>query len=146
MQNIKKPLVVYNGEENICIRDNNYEWIEVYPADGKYAITIMYDDKGNLIEWYFDIAKNVGIENGIPFEDDLYLDMIITPNGEKIVIDEDELLEARENGFITQDDVDNAYRTLSELENQYVNNIDNLKQLTNYLLNEFKFKIEIQKK
>lgn len=142
LQNIEKPLSVYNGEETICIKDNNYEWIEVYPTEGKYSITIMYDDKGNLIEWYFDIAKKVGIENGIPFEDDLYLDLIITPNGEKIIIDEDELLEAKENGFITQDDVDNAYRTLRKLENQYVNNINNLKQLTNYLLNEFKPKIK----
>ena len=44
-----KLIDFYNGKENICIRDNNYEWIEVYPENGKYAITIMYDDKGNLI-------------------------------------------------------------------------------------------------
>jgi hypothetical protein len=137
-QDIEKPLVVYNGEENICIRDNNYEWIEVYPIEGKYAITIMYDDNGNLIEWYFDISKKVGIENGIPYEDDLFLDMIITPTGEKIIIDEDELLEARDNGFITQEDVDSAYNTLKELEDKYANNIDELFMLTNGLLSKFK--------
>ena len=138
LQNIEKPLIVYNGEENICIRDNGYEWLEVYPSDGKYAITIMYDDKGNLIEWYFDISKKVGVENGIPFEDDLYLDMIITPNGKKIIIDEDELLGARDDGIITQEDVDSAYKTLKELEDKYANNIDELTNLTNRLLNKFK--------
>lgn len=141
LQDIEKPLIVNNGKENICIKDNNYEWIEVYPADEKYAITIMYDDKGNLIEWYFDIAKNTGIENGIPYEDDLYLDMIITPNGEKIVIDEDELLEATKNGDITKEDVNDAYKTLSLLENKYVNNIDELIKLTEYLLTKFKIKL-----
>lgn len=138
LQNIDKPFIVHNGKENVCIRDNDYEWIEVYPNDGKYVITIMYDNNGNLIEWYFDIAKNIGLENGIPYEDDLYLDMIITPNGEEIVIDEDELLSAKENGDITQEDVDTAYQTLKELEDKYVKNLDELIHLTNYLLNEFK--------
>ena len=70
-QNIEKPLIINNGEKETCIKDNDYEWIEVYPTNDKYAITIMYDDKGNLIEWYFDISKNIGIENDVPYEDDL---------------------------------------------------------------------------
>lgn len=143
LQNIEKPLIVNNGRETICIRDNNYEWIEVYPENGKYAITIMFDDNNNLIEWYFDISKNIGIENGIPYEDDLYLDMIITPNGERIVIDEDELLEARDKGDITQVDVDSAYQTLRELEEKYVNNIQELVKLTNYLSEQFNRKNKV---
>lgn len=137
LQNIENPLIVNNGKETVCIKDNDYEWIEVYPENGKYAITIMFDDNNNLIEWYFDISKNIGIENGIPYEDDLYLDMVITPNGEKLVIDEDELLEARDKGDITQEDVDSAYQTLSELEEKYVNNIQELIKLTNYLNEQF---------
>lgn len=139
-KNIEKPLIVNNSRDNICIRDNNYEWIEVYPENGKYAITIIFDDNNNLIEWYFDISKNIGIENGIPFEDDLYLDMIITPDGEEIVIDENELLEAKDSGDITQKDVDSAYQTLRELEEKYVNNIQELIKLTNYLKERFKSK------
>lgn len=136
-QNIEKPLIVNNGRENICIKDNGYEWIGVYPTDGKYAITIMYDDKSNLIEWYFDIAKEVGLENGIPYEDDLYLDMIITPNGEKIILDEAELLAAKEYGEISLEDFCDAYHTLKELENKYVDNFPELIGLTNYLVNRF---------
>lgn len=138
LQNIQKPLIVNNGKEEICIRDNGYEWIEVYPDNGKYAITIMFDDNNNLIEWYFDISKNVGVENGIPYEDDLYLDLIITPNGERLVVDEDELLSARDNGVITQEDVDSAYLTLQLLDDKYCSNIQELRNLTSYLLNKFK--------
>lgn len=43
-----------------------------------------------------------------------------------------------ENGDITQNDVISAYDTLKKLENKYVNNIDELNRLTNYLLNKFK--------
>ena len=137
-ENIEKPLIVYNGKENICIKNNNYEWIEVYPDGERYAITIMYDNNKDIIEWYFDISKKIGIENGIPYEDDLYLDLVIMPNGEKIVIDEDELLNAKENGDITQEDVKLAYEVLQKLDNKYVNNFNELINLTNYLLSKFK--------
>lgn len=137
-QNIDKPLIVNNSINSICIKDNNYEWIELYPIDGKYAITIMYDDKGNLIEWYFDISKKIGLENGIPYEDDLYLDLIITSDGKEIIIDEDELLKALEEGYITKEDVIGAYDTLKELENKYVSNLDELNKLTNFVLSQFK--------
>ena len=138
LKNVDNPLIVYNRNENICIKDNDYQWIEVYPTNENYAITIMYDNKGNLIEWYFDISKKIGIENGIPYEDDLYLDLVIMPNGERIVIDEDELLNAKENGDITQEDVKLAYEVLKKLDNKYVSNLNELINLTNYLLSKFK--------
>ena len=50
LQNIKKPLIVNNGKEFVCIKDNNYEWIEVYPDNGKYVITIMRNLKEHLIK------------------------------------------------------------------------------------------------
>lgn len=132
MKNVKKPLIVFDSLREVCIKDNNYEWIELYPDNGKYAITIMYDDKDNLIEWYFDIAKSIGIENNIPYEDDLYLDLVITKEGKHIVLDEDELLQALKDGDITNDDVNDAYKTLEYLKNKYVNDFEKLKSFTTY--------------
>lgn len=140
IKNVKKPLIVNNGQTEICIKDNNYEWFLVYPDNGKYAMTIMFDDNNKLIEWYFDIAKKVGVEKGIPYEDDLYLDMIITPEGEKLIVDENELIEAFNNHEITQEDLDSAYQTLQYLENKYVNNLDELIKFTNYLSAKFNSK------
>ena len=51
----------------------------------------------------------------------------------KIIADEDELLEARKNGEITQNDVESAYNTLKYLEEKYVNNIVKLKEFTENL-------------
>lgn len=133
IKNVKEALIVNNGAKNICIKDNNYEWLELYPDNGKYAITIMFDDNDNLLEWYFDISKNIGLENGIPYEDDLYLDMIITPEGREIVIDEEELLKAQEIGKITKTDVDSAYKTLELLRKKYVNDFTSLKTFTSEL-------------
>ena len=55
--------------------------------------------------------------------------MIITPTGEEIVVDEDELLTARDNNVITQNDVDDAYQTLKQLEEKYVNNFNELSKI-----------------
>ena len=127
IKNVEKPLILNNG---LCLKDNGYEWFELYPDEGNYVLTIMFDDKNNLIEWYFDIAQKIGVENGIPFEDDLYLDMIITPHGKSIVIDEDELLAAEKNGDISHKEVEDAYQTLEYLKTKYVNHLDELKLLT----------------
>ena len=138
LRNITKPKYIENGKEKICIINNGYSLIEAYPDNGQYALTIMFDDRGKLIEWYFDIARSVGSENGIPFEDDLYLDMAIMPDGEKIILDEDELLAARDEGKISQEDVDGAYRTLRELEKKYACCLEELIQLTEYLKERFR--------
>jgi len=51
----------------------------------------------------------------------------------KIIADENELLEVRKNGEITQNDVESAYNTLKYLEEKYVNNIVKLKEFTENL-------------
>jgi len=130
-KDVKNPIIIKNEIREFYIKNNGYEWFEVYPDNANYAITIMFDDNKNLIEWYFDIAKEVGIENDIPYEDDLYLDMLIMPDGQKVVLDEEELLEALNLGKIMQSDVDLAYQTLKQLESQYVNNFEYLIKLTN---------------
>ncbi|MBR5948324.1 MAG: DUF402 domain-containing protein [Clostridia bacterium] len=138
LNNVSKPKDVKKGNETFCIIDNGYSLIEAYPDGAKYALTIMFDDKGTLIEWYFDVAKNVGVENGIPFEDDLYLDLVIMPNGESIVLDEDELLSAREEGLISQEDLDGAYSTLRELKSKYACCLAELIKLTDFLTEQFR--------
>ena len=134
LENIKEPLIVNNGNYNVCIKDNNYFWIEVYPDRKNYVITIMFDDKNNLIEWYFDVSKKTGIEDKIPYEDDLYLDMVITKDKEKSILDENELIDAYNRKEITKEDLDNAYKTIEYLEEKYYNNFNELQKLTDYLL------------
>lgn len=140
IKDVQNPLIVNDGEKDVCIKDNDYEWFEVYPDNEHYVITIMFDDKNNLIEWYFDISKEIGIEDGIPYEDDLYLDMVLAPDGRVFILDEDELQDALNKKEILQSDVDLAYNTLNVLKNRYTNNLDELKELTNRISDIFKTK------
>ena len=65
------------------------------------------------------MIKESGIENGIPYNLDIYLDLVITPFYEKYVLDEDELEEALENKMIGKEEYNLAYDTLHRLEEKY---------------------------
>lgn len=136
MKNVKKPWIVKDDELEDCILDENYEWLEIYPDNEKYAITAMFDDNNNLIEWYFDIIKTNGVENGVPYIYDLYLDLVIKSNGKEVVLDEDELKEALNNRDISKDDFNMAYKTMKKIQDKYRNNLGELIELTNKLYKE----------
>lgn len=127
--------------EKRCILDKGYNWFAMYPVDKNFSITAMYDENYEIKEWYFDICKQNGIEDGIPFEDDLYLDVVIVPDGRINILDEDELLDAEKNGLITAQDVELAYKTKGEIIKTFGNNIKELEKLTNKYLTLIKEKM-----
>ncbi len=120
--------------ENRTILDNQYIWLGVYPDNENYCITAMYDENKNIKEWYFDIVFKNGIEDGMPYEDDLYLDVVIVHDGRIHILDEDELIDAYNNKEINKKDLNKAYRTKDLIIEKYCNNVDKLLKETNYLL------------
>lgn len=112
--------------EERCILANNYKWLEIYPIDKHICITVMIDDQDIIKEWYFDVAKEVGIIDGIPYEDDLYLDVVIVPDGRVHLLDEDELYKALEEKEITREDYDLAYVVADNIINRISKDIDKL--------------------
>lgn len=131
---INKPYMIENS--NLCIIDNDYKWLEFYDYSKRYMLTAMYNEKNEIIEWYFDIAREIGKENGIPYEDDLYLDVVMTPTGELILLDEDELQEAFNRFEVNKTDYDMAYSEAKQLMESLKNNTDKLKAFTDKYLNE----------
>ncbi len=127
--NIKKvKFPWYVDEENRCILANNFKWLEIYPDGKNYALTVIYDDKENVVEWYYDIARRVGEEDGVPYEDDLYLDVVVVPDGRIHLLDEDELQEVYENNEVSKKDYDMAYKVANELMKEY-NSKENIEKL-----------------
>ena len=96
-------------------------------------MTVVYDDKKEIVEWYFDVALNTGTIDNIPYEDDLYLDMVITPEGEEIVLDKDELLEAYNSKEIGDRELKLAYDVLDIIEERYACDFEYLKEFTDRL-------------
>ena len=128
---VKDKLLIPNGK---CIMDNNYKWLEFYDYSSKVKLTAIYDENSEIIEWYFDIAREIGKDNGIPYEDDLYLDVVVIPSGEIILLDEDELKEAFNKREMTKEEYENAYEEAKQLMNKLKNNKDKLKEYTDKYL------------
>lgn len=131
--NVKEKILIPNGK---CIMDNNYKWLEFYDYSSKVKLTAIYDENSKIIEWYFDIAREIGKDNGVPYEDDLYLDVVVTPNGDIKLLDEDELKEAYNKREMTKEKFKNAYKEAENLMNKLKNNKDKLKDYTDKYLKQ----------
>ena len=77
--------------------------MEIVPLHENYCIRIFVDNKRNIILYYFDITFQNGFDNlkNSIYYDDLYLDVIKQEKNIK-VLDENELIEALENGKINK--------------------------------------------
>ena len=125
---MNKPYIIENI--NLCMANDNYKWLEFYDYSKKYRLTAMYNEKNEIVEWYFDIARKIGKENGMPYEDDLYLDVVVTPTGKIKLLDEDELKEAFDRLEVNKSDYDMAYNEATNLINKLKDNKDKLKKFT----------------
>ncbi|WP_282137413.1 DUF402 domain-containing protein [Rossellomorea aquimaris] len=97
---VKDPIIVDYGDHKVCILDDGYIWMHQFPMDKHHVVTTMFDDKGEIVQWYIDICYKNSIEKGIPYMEDLYLDIIVLPTGEVIEKDADELEDAYLSGVI----------------------------------------------
>lgn len=121
---VKEKLMV--GENNLVVLDDGYKWLELYPEDNKnIAVSVCLSDKDEILEWYFDIAKDTKLtEKGIPYIDDLYLDVIMSKDGKIKMVDEDELQGALDTNDITKEDYNLAYTVANSLIKQIDGNLD----------------------
>lgn len=115
MVKVKDALKVTYGENEITIVDDGYKWLLQFPQNHHHAITTTYDQDGNIVQWYIDICVENGLEDGVPYTDDLYLDIVVLPTGEVFVLDEDELEEALASGTINQELYDLAWSETNRL-------------------------------
>ena len=121
---------VGNEDFKICIADNGYSELCWLPDNENWQVYAIYDDKNCIVEWYFDITrKNAVDEKGTPYADDIYLDAALMPDGRVLILDEDELRAALDNGNIAQDEFDMAYRVLNRLIEDKFISIDFMEQL-----------------
>lgn len=124
---VKEKIVIPNGK---CIMDNNYKWLEFYDYNSKVKLTAIYDENNEIIEWYFDIAREIGKEKDVPYEDDLYLDVVVTPEGEIILLDEEELKNALNRMEITEKEYKDTYKEANQLMDRLSNKKEELQEFT----------------
>ncbi|WP_151735198.1 DUF402 domain-containing protein [Paenibacillus tengchongensis] len=116
---VKEPLYVKYIDQNICLVNDGYIWLQQFPLGKQHSVTTMFDEKGQIVQWYIDICSLNGVsEDNVPWMDDLYLDIVVLPSGEVIQKDSDELDEALLHGTI-----DKALYNLARQEANLINSL-----------------------
>ncbi|WP_102127801.1 DUF402 domain-containing protein [Deinococcus planocerae] len=117
------------GERTIRILDQGYRWVRVHPTGGGEGVmgdslTVMLNPSGGPEQLYVDIHAGEGLgEDGLPWHDDLYLDVIADwqPGWrvtETHVIDADELEEAVRAGGVTPELAEAAWTHARKVEEE----------------------------
>jgi len=114
----------FNGVD-IVVCNSGYKWLSILPKDDFYCITAMMNEKGDILLWYIDMIAGQGIDkDGVPYFYDLYLDLVIYPNGDIVVDDMDELEEALNQNEISLEQYHLALDTADKLKNGLLSNMD----------------------
>ena len=126
----EKQIWRFNGED-IIVCDNGLKWISILPQNDFYCITVMMNANDDILLWYIDMVAEQGIDvDSIPYFDDLYLDLVIYPNGMIKVDDMDELEEALLRKDITEEQFNLAISTSNKLKNGLLSDIDSFMDFT----------------
>lgn len=99
----------HNGKEFI-VADVGFAWLQYFPENEPFGVTVMFNPEGEIVQWYIDLVDRIGEEDGIPYMDDLLLDILVFPNGDIVKKDEDEFEEATESGELTPEQVERGWR------------------------------------
>ena len=114
--------VYVNGKRKV-IFDKGYTLLEYSPLDEKYNVRVFIDDKGNILQYYFDVIKNFEIENGEVYYNDMYLDILyhlpyFADTSYIELADENELIDSFNKGEIDKETFDYCYSVAEKLMNE----------------------------
>lgn len=135
LDKVYEPLFVGEGEKKLCLANDGFIWTQYFPENQNYALTAQFDKNHEIIQLYFDICDgNKMSSSGIPYYDDLYLDVVLLPSGEVLLFDEDELKQALKDNIISKKQYDLACNEAERLI-YYIQNNKNwlLSSSINYL-------------
>jgi len=118
----EKQVWKYNGSD-VVVCDAGYQWLTIMPGNAFYCITVMMDANCHMQVCYIDMIDSQGIdEDGVSYFYDIYLDLVVYPDGNVIVDDMDELEDALQRGEISKE--------------QYARTLDTAKGLQEGLLDD----------
>ncbi|WP_313800878.1 DUF402 domain-containing protein [Cytobacillus sp.] len=99
---IQDTFTMTANQAKLTIPKGSYT-LAYYWGNRPYNLYIWRDTNGRYIGSYFNIVKNTWITNKMVSFEDLIIDIMVLPNGDYFILDEDELpepLEQFEDGFV----------------------------------------------
>lgn len=128
------------------VAGDGYYWLTMFPAGERYVVTAMFDEQQNIVQWYIDICSEIGFgKEGVPWYDDLYLDIIIDAHKNHCLIDQEDLERALRQKIIKKQDYDFAYREANRVIKLIENDKLEILELSRQIRTNLLTKLQIQK-
>lgn len=122
IREITEPLTVSSAGMPVKIVEKDYSWIQIAQEGAFWWLTAMFDEEGTLLQMYFDITGgNLFYDPENPKFRDMYLDLVLRPDGAVVKLDEDELTEALEKGEITPAEYEQTLAATEKLHSHLCN-------------------------
>ena len=135
-QKIKERKEIQVHDDIVCILDDDYIWLHIIPIGKNYAITVNINREHEVVQWYFDVTyRNFLDSSGLPYYEDLYIDVVLDKSGEISFLDEDELEEAYEKKEITEAQYEFALKEANYLKYILPSNLEQLEKVSKRWLN-----------
>jgi predicted RNA-binding protein associated with RNAse of E/G family len=116
LDEVSEPLSVPYAGRRVCVANNGYSWLQFFPQGACHVSTVMFDEQGQVVQWYIDICKRQYMDDqGLLWYEDLYLDVVFLPGDKIELLDVDELDEALSHSIISADEYNLAWNEASRL-------------------------------
>lgn len=126
LEKVTKPLVTKCFADNFTIVDDGYYWMQIAPRDANWWLTVMLNERKEIVQYYFDITRTNVLRGRDSWFEDLMLDVVVLPDGTSVLLDQDELDMALEQGNITKAEHSLASRMATEIQMAFPVRFDEL--------------------
>ncbi len=104
IRQVTAPLIVTLFGKRTVMADRGFYWLQIGSENENWWLTVQYEADGQPIQYYFDVTKNNTICGEESYYSDLFIDVVLLPDGTIITLDADELEQALAEGLIYEDD------------------------------------------
>lgn len=146
IKKVRDPLEVTVVNQRMVVADDGYQWLQILPEKKRYSMTVMFDDKGQPLQYYFDInLKNI-IQKGRARTIDLCLDVLALPDGQYELVDQEDLERALKSNQITRKQYHEAYVIAHQLMIQIDEDFESIQKKAMYCYHKINRKYQKQEK
>ncbi|MCH1627510.1 DUF402 domain-containing protein [Fredinandcohnia sp. SECRCQ15] len=120
LHKIEESFSMKVDERELTIQKGSYT-IAYYWIDKPYNLYFWRDAKGNYLGSYFNIVRDTTVTDKMVSFEDLIIDILVLPNGENFILDENELpepIEQFEDGYVL-----NALNLILEVIDSIIQNV-----------------------
>lgn len=116
MKRVDEPFFVKSFGKRLQVTGEGYTWLQLAPESEHFWATVMFDEKGRLFQYYFDVTYENHLDDpeGAWFYD-MVLDVVMRPGGDIVRLDRNELNEHLKTGEISKEIYDLAVKSERQL-------------------------------